>query len=758
MILRTPMKAESDPKQLNKKILPNIWLLFIIVHAFLSISFIFITNETLLNSNNILLPLMSIIGIYAGYKYQRRQLNPWGLLLGGVVLISTSITLQALVYFGVKSNLTLIIGIEEVGMVFVTLFAFTFMLLVEKEYNIQGFTTDYALIIFSITLFVLLLCPTLLNTFLYNISFIQQLNIINLFTNIVFLSMTIFNHILSKRLLSKDLIRIFMVLFLGAHFLIETLKGFELIQTNSISSQASWTFYHLAGSCAIAFIFLEKLSLDYDKRATTQMSSRFLWTANILAVIVTPLGIIIRDRLGYPPITIIAVGIAGFLLSSIVIWRIQKLVRDIEQQRKTLKTIAYVDSLTGLPNYHGYLDQLSSININNIYVVSINIEDFKSINDLYGRDFGDDVLKSLSKRIKILPENILVARTGADYFHAVFRTRVKDIQKKTDEIQLHLGVWDNINSCRVAVPLTYGASHSSSGFIKPEMLARQAEEALKISRQEHTNFTLYTEKTITLNKKKSVPRHELREILQKAVDDNYLPVHFQPIYDLRNGSLKALELLIRVESKEHGILLPGAFLDQAKSYGLLTPLTEVCVGMVAKSYDQLPKVTININLPPYMLNNAKILNGFIQCFKKANLPIEQFCIEVTEDGEIPTDQLVPSIKLLKSHGFKIAMDDFGTGYSSLSRLSVLPMDIVKIDRSLLLAASNGDKTILESAISLTKRLGATAVVEGVETLEQLALIKRLGADSVQGFLLSRPVQISKVPLLPLNATDIIAEF
>jgi EAL domain-containing protein (putative c-di-GMP-specific phosphodiesterase class I) len=159
-----------------------------------------------------------------------------------------------------------------------------------------------------------------------------------------------------------------------------------------------------------------------------------------------------------------------------------------------------------------------------------------------------------------------------------------------------------------------------------------------------------------------------------------------------------------------------------------------------------------------MLNNPEVLNNFVECFKKEDLPMHRFCVEVTEDGDIPTDHLIPAIKLLKSHGFKIAMDDFGTGYSSLSRLSVLPVDVVKIDRSLLLAATAGDKAILESAITLTKRLGASTVVEGVETIEQLELIKELGADSVQGFLLSKPVTISKTPLLSLNMSDIVPEF
>ena len=751
------MKLANASKKLNDQSLPNIWQLYIVLHAFFAISLMFIANDLLLNIGNIFLATVTPIGLILGFKYNKHKAHPWGLLIAGISFISISIVSTSLNNLELIESYPITVAIiEEIGVVFISLFAFTFMVRFEKEYKLSGFTIDYSLIVITLTIFTLIISPSLTNSFLYKFSLFQQLNTINLFFSLVFLSMTLINHILSKQLLFTDIVIFIMVLFFSAHFVLNAMGSFKLIESNALP-QIALSFCHLVGTLSIAFILLKKtLTTDYHKSTTKGISSLFMWGASILAIVVIPLSIIIRDRLGIPPLAIIVVGTTNFVLSSFVIWRMQRIVRNISQQREKLKNIAYVDSLTNLPNFHGYLDQLSNINIDNIFILSINIEDFKSINDLYGRDFGDEVLISLAKRLKMLPENILVARTASDNFHAVFRTRLKNIQKVVEEVQLHLGVWDVVNNCRVAVPLTYGASHSS-GFIKPETLARQAEEALKMSRQKHTNFTLYTE-TLPLNKKKSVPRHELREILQKAVDDNYLPVHFQPIYDLKDGSLKALELLIRVESEEHGLLLPGQFLDQAKSYDLLTPLTKVCISMVAKSYDQLADVTININLPPYMLSNAKILNDFIHCFEKENLPIKQFCIEITEDGDIPTDQLVPSIKLLKSHGFKIAMDDFGTGYSSLSRLSVLPVDIVKIDRSLLLAASSGDKTILESAISLSKRLGASAVVEGVETLEQLALIKALGADSVQGFLLSKPVKISKVPLLSLNATDIIAEF
>ncbi len=752
------MTIANVSNKLKKVGLPKFWQLYALLLSIFSVSVIVMSNDVLLNISNIIITTGVSIGVFSAIKFHRHSLYPWALLSSGIALIGVSIILQSINYFGLETNALISASVEEVGMLLILLFSLSFMIDFEKDFNLDGFTIDFSLLAVSLIFLAFLLIPNLFQAYVYEMGLIKQLNIVNLVISIILFSMTILNHILCNKLLVKDVIRIMMILCLIVHFSLGTMENFQLIEKNSLSSRISWSAYHLAGVLAITFTFLESRIMDYNKRTSSRIGNQLTWTASILAIVTIPLGIIARDRLGLPSFEIMVIGIASFGLSSLVIWRLQKLIKNIDNQRSNLKRIAYTDPLTKLPNYHGYLDKLSNINSNNLFVVSINIEDFKSINDLHGRDFGDEVLISLAKRLKMSPNVILTARTGSDYFHAVFKTPFKNIPALVEDLQKYLGIWDTVKNHRIAVPLTYGASHSSD-YIKPELLARRAEQALKMSREQHTNFTLYSEKNeINKKRKNELPRQELREILQKAVDDNYLPIHFQPIYNLNNGELKAMEMLIRVESEEHGLLLPGQFLDQAKSYGLLTSLTQVCINMVAKCYEQLPNVTININVPPYMLNNPQILNSFIHSFERAKLPISRFCVEITEDGDIPTDHLIPSIKLLKSYGFKIAMDDFGTGYSSLSRLSVLPVDIVKIDRSLLLAASAGNQTILESAISLSKRLGATAVVEGVETLEQLSLIKRLGADSVQGFLLSKPVRISKASLLSLNANDIIAEF
>ena len=747
------MRITKITSSLEKIGMPKFWQIYIFLHAIFALSLQLMNNDSLLfNFSNTLLTSLVFLGIIGGIKHQNHPALPWRLLSTGSFFIGASILLHSLTYIGLSINSILILGIEEIGLILVGLFSFTFMLRFEREFSLNGFTIDFSLIIITLVFFVLLISPDLLDSFLYKISFIQQLDFLNLFFSLILLSMTVLHHILSRDVLLKDVARIIIVISLIIHFTLEILGSFQLIEASSILLQTSWSFYHLAGTFAIAFTFLEKFTSDYYHNYSIRISSHFMWAASIMAILIIPVGLIIRYSLGFTPINLLIIGITSASLSSIVIWRFQILIKSTNLQRKKLKALAHTDALTGQPNYHGYLEKISSINIDEMLVVNINVEDFKSINDLYGRQFGDEVLKSLGNRLSKLKNITVVARTGSDNFMAVFQTPNTKIYSQLKAIENELDIWDIIMGRRIAVPFTFGASHGTEK--DPEILARQAEKALIIARDKHINFYLFTSE----KQNKLLPRHELRGIMQQALDHNFLPVHFQPIYNIEDGSLKALELLIRLQSKEHGLLLPGQFLDQAQGYGLLTPLTKVCVNMIAKNYSKLPDVMININLPSYMLDNPRILNEFLDSFKKANLSPARFCIEVMEDEDIPAEHLVSSVNLLKSLGFAIAMDDFGTGYSSLARLSMLPFDTVKIDRSLLLAASAGNKAILESTITLIKRLGLSAVVEGVETLEQLALIRLLGADSVQGFLLSKPVDIKTATALPLNAANIIEEF
>ncbi|MCF6189413.1 MAG: bifunctional diguanylate cyclase/phosphodiesterase [Cocleimonas sp.] len=741
-------------KQLETKGMPVFWQYYIALIAILSaIAFIlgtyFIRENTFLNLTNLTIQTLTIVGCIAGYNSYGHRNYPRLILVTGAVFITVSQAMLSLLYLGFPIYHMSSFIVEEQGIVLITIFAFMHMLMLEEKFHIKGLTIDYSLLMVSFVFFFLLISPDTLNKLIYETSIHQQLLILNIFIGSTLLSMSILHYFLSRMIGLTDSIRIILTAIVIIHFGIEIMLTFGRAPDLSIINSLPFSTYSVAAVLTILFIFIEKFSLDFSPVAPSRIGNQLMWVASIIAIVTIPLGLIIRSLLNAPSINLLIIGVAGSLLSTIVIWRFIILISNANEQRKLLKTLIQTNALTGVPNYQGYLEHLTLSRLSNLLVINVNIDDFKSINDLYGRDAADEILKSLATRLKQLPDAILVAHTHSDMFLVVFQTKESNINVLLKKIQDSLGVWDTVQGKQLTVPLSYGASYCKE-VANPEKLAKQAEQALKEARNQHTTYSLYIDE----KDDNKLPRHELRDILQQSVDQNYLPVHFQPIYNLEDGSLKALELLIRVESEEHGLLLPGQFLEQAKSYGLLTSLTQVCVRMIAKHYATLPDVVININLPPYMLKSQKLLNNFIHLFEEEDLPPNKFCIEITEDEDIPTNALIPAVNKLKEYGFSIAMDDFGTGYSSLDRLSVLAVDTVKIDRSILLTASSGNTAILEWSISLAKRLGISAVVEGVETVEQLSLIKSLGADSVQGFLYSKPVSVLQAIDLPLNSNDI----
>lgn len=746
------MKKIIKKQILNTK-MPKFWQLFTVLHAVSLGLVFFFANDFWANIFRPILGLLICVGVAVGIWQQELKSKLWGLLISGIIFFELSIILQSLIYFGFPINDMSPFWIKQIGIVLSTSFTIGVILLIEKRFKLKGLAVDFSLVVMSIFCFLFIVNPEYLNTFLFEFTITQQIYLSNIIIGILLVTIGTFHLFLSKKFELKDIILFTIISFFTLHIILEMIMTFPSVENKQLISRTSWFFYQILGTLTIFYTYLEKLKFNISQHSASKSGQLFMWSASILAILVVPIAVLLHWSMERHSTFYLVAGLSSLTLGSIVIWRFIIITNNSNLQRNQLLAITHTDELTGVLNYRGCAEKYLISPHNNSLVIAMNIEDFKSINDLYGRDFGDEVLISLAKRLTQLKNIMMVARTGADTFMTVFQTPADKIQLQLKTIQEELGVWDTVARQRIAVPLTFGASHSIE-VINPEILSMQAEKALKVARDKHISTYLYTDEV----SKKLVPRHELRGILQQALDLNFLPVHFQPIYNLEDGSLKALELLIRLQSKEHGLLLPGQFLEQAQAYGLLTPLTKVCVHMIAKSFNELPKVTININLPSYMLDNPRILNEFLDCFKEKLLPPERFCIEVMEDEDIPAEHLLSSVKLLKKEGFSIAMDDFGTGYSSLSRLSMLPFDTVKIDRSLLLSASAGNKAILESTITLIKRLGISTVVEGVETLEQLALIQLLGADSVQGFLLSKPVDIHKATKLPLNAANIIPEF
>lgn len=738
------MKIVSLSQKLSQAGLPKFWQIFVILHILSTFVHLFIADGIISHIALAAIYSFILVGVIAGiWKHHLNALYPWPILVAGEILIAIALFLK----IGTSVDSTVVFWVKELSFVLIGTFAFIQVFLFEKRYHLKGLTSDLALLLAALGSIPFIFLPTLLHSFLFEITLIQQLLLSQVFLGLVLLINGSVYALSSKRSALRNNVLLWLVSLTLLHFISEAIVSFQWFD-NDKAAIFSEVIFRLAGSLSIVYVFIEHTSVssEHVSHYSFRFSSLLTRFASIFTILVIPVGVITRWFLDMPPLNLLFIGVLSFILNSAVMWRLIMLSKSSEQQKKQLESILHTDSLTGLSNYLGYLDQFSLEQSKNLTVISLNIDDFKAINNRYGIQFGDEVLKSLAHRLQQIPDVISVIRANVDLFFLVYRMPKENIQDEINVLQTILGRWDTLSGKRIPVSLSYGASYSK-GIINPEQHASQAELAIKIARDRGLSFYLYRDDKIQDQQSK-----DLRGILQKAIDCKHLPIHFQPIYNLGDGSLKAMEMLIRVDSDEYGLLQPSQFLEQAKSYGLLTELTHVCVYMISQHYADLPDVIINVNLPPYMLDNKKLLEEFIHCFEQENLPPEKFCIEVTEEDDLSYEHLIPAVKTLKDKGFSIAMDDFGTGYSSLSRLSILPVDTVKIDRSLLLTADSGDRAALDCAITLIKRLGLLVVVEGVETSKQLSLVKSMGADAVQGFFFSKPVSIAQAPAISLRVS------
>lgn len=729
--------------------IPRNWRIFFILLLLTSLS-LFIIPDSVYKGHFIqAVGLVVVLATLGSFIYKKHSLFPWVFLLIGSTLFGVSLTLLFLTKVGIPISNTLISLLLEAGVILTFIFSYSVILTYEKRLNLTGLTIDLGLLTISLVIFFLFAHPTIFNTFLYDLNIVQKTYWVNVLLSALTLLMAILINILyrGKRVQLLLLIPASTIVFI--QFIVkknEALNALGSVQYSPLSSE----LFILAGVVMSVFTFTESFS-DHSiaedhleiQGNFTLFSNKLMWVAIVFSIVAIPIASIARTMLSLPEISVlltIAMILIGIIIAGV---RFMSIIKKLQMQQQNLLTITHTDKLTGLLNYAGFYDSLLRQNFHTLLIVFINIDDFKSVNDYYGRKFGDHVLIELARKLKKIPDSISCASIGADNFIIAFKVEEKHAKKRIAFLIKELGAWDTVLNKKIAVPLAFGACYKSDAK-KLETKIGYAERALAKARRKHLTYHLFEQ---TDNQQK-LPIHELKEILQEAIDNNHLPIHFQPIYNIDDGSLKALEVLIRIESEKYGMLLPGQFIEQAQSYGLLVDLTKVCISMVAEYYDYLPKVIININLPPFILKNPEILTSLVRHVKSVGLEPKQLCFEITEDESIRAEDLVSQVKYLTDNEFSIAMDDFGTGYSSLERLSLISFDDIKIDRSLLLAASNGDKTILESAIGLIKRLNESVVVEGVETLNELALIKKLGADSVQGFLLSKPIPIYEMTNLP----------
>jgi len=437
------------------------------------------------------------------------------------------------------------------------------------------------------------------------------------------------------------------------------------------------------------------------------------------------------------------------------------LFSDVTPHKMTRAIIykqANYDALTGLPNRRLMNERLeqaitkAEINNTGFALVYLDIDNFKDINDTMGHDIGDQVLVAVSK---LFTENLrssdMVARLGGDEF-----TFIIDLIKDRNSIELILNNLFNkfenpipIENRMHHISLSAGVAIYPADAVNSRGMLMRADQAMYAAKSAGKDGHHFFNQTMQQNADKKV--NILSEIRQ-GLKNHEFELLYQPIVNLTTGKVYKAEALIRWRLPDGTIRLPGEFLRIAEETGVIIPIGEWVFNSVLKLLTQLkdtqPDFSIAINVSPVQFNSRQDFSGrWVNDIKAAGLNPGALCLEITEQLMLKMSPPVQNrINHLQSAGIEFSVDDFGTGYSSLAKLKTMQFDYIKMDKIFIdsIVGPSSDVSLAQAVITMANGLQLKTVAEGIETVEQLEALSKLGCQFGQGYLLYSPLSEEKL--------------
>lgn len=430
--------------------------------------------------------------------------------------------------------------------------------------------------------------------------------------------------------------------------------------------------------------------------------------------------------------------------------------RNITEQKKIedkIIQLAYYDQDTGLPNRIRFSERLTELLQNakkkkrKLALMVIDMDRFKIINDSLGHDAGDEILKGISERIQAaIPRGSFLGRFNGDKFNLILSKNVsiEAVIKIANSILRHVGAPIHYSGQEFYVSASIGVSLYPTDGIDEMTLMKNADIAMNRSKSQGGNrLTLYSN---DMNEE-ALKRLELESYLRKALQKDEFFLCYQPLIDLKSGKLYGSEALIRWNHPLLGLVSPGDFIPLAEETGLIEEIGSWVLRTACKQnklWQQkgLKNITVSVNVSANQFQQAKFVAEVTRALEKSGLEPKYLTLELTESTMLRNiDHSIEVMKSLQKLGVRVSIDDFGTGYSSLSYLKDLPIDHLKIDRSFInnLRIDTSDIAIVKAIITMSHGLAVKVVAEGVETEEQIELLKKLKCHYAQGFFLHRPL-------------------
>jgi diguanylate cyclase (GGDEF)-like protein len=440
----------------------------------------------------------------------------------------------------------------------------------------------------------------------------------------------------------------------------------------------------------------------------------------------------------------------------------QRLEAKVEERTRQLQQLAEQDPLTGIANrrelFVALNDALSRARVSGerIGVFFLDIDNFKTLNDSMGHSYGDRVLVAIARRLEaIMKDRGFAARLGGDEFTVVQlgAADAEAIQVLGTSIVRAFDTPLQVDEREVIVSVSVGASVFPEHEKDAEALLRAADAALfrakSLGRSQLAIFT--PELLVTASVKFAIEQK-----LRRAIQGDEFELFYQPLISTETQDVESVEALIRWRMPDGGHRAPDEFLAVAEESGLIVEISHwvlrTAISTAARWHrGAWPNARVAINVSPRQFHDYRFVSDLEALLREYDLPAQCLELELVESVLQTGPHTVKTLEQLRNIGVAIALDDFGTGYSSLASLQRLPLTRVKLDRSLIAGIDDNARSasIARATIALCRGLGLEVTAEGVERLEQLAMLLPQGAISLQGYLYSRPVPASELlPLLP----------
>jgi diguanylate cyclase (GGDEF)-like protein len=440
---------------------------------------------------------------------------------------------------------------------------------------------------------------------------------------------------------------------------------------------------------------------------------------------------------------------------------------DVTEQRRTearIRHLARHDGLTDLPNrmqFRERMEQAEHLVASGhlIAVLFIDLDHFKSVNDLYGHGVGDAVLKQVSQRLLAASrESDTVARLGGDEF-AVLLTAIgspQDAATLASRIVRAMSVPFHVHGQEIILGASVGIAVAPDDGIDAETLMKNADLAAYRAKDDGRGAYHFFEPGMDAALQE---RLSFEMELRGALARNELALVFQPLYNLSDNRISGVEALLRWNHPERGLVTPDRLIPAAEKSGLIGPIGEWVLREACLMASAWPEhVSIAVNVSPVQFIQRNLLRHVKDALRISGLDPCRLDIEVTESALLADNEAtLGMLSELRRLGVRISLDDFGTGYSSLGYLRAFPFDKIKIDRSFVhdLANRTDSLAIIKAVIALGRSLGIATTAEGVETEEQFDLVRGEGCTEVQGYIFSPPLPPGAIIEL-LAAQDLTA--